>query len=108
MFIMQVLKDTFQSEIFTLNISDILYTYIMGKTECFKKLNMSSTDFRFCVELPIKMHLSNMSYISIPSKEKKRIAGKKKVNAFKDGFLISMEIITLFFKFKILRKKIIS
>ena len=94
--------------LFSLNISDILYTYIMGKTECFKKLNMSSTDFRFCVELPIKMHLSNMSYISIVSKEKKRIAGKKKVNAFKDGFLISMEIITLFFKFKILRKKIIS
>ena len=41
-------------------------------------------------------------------KEKKRIAGKKKVNAFKDGFLIAIEILTLFFKFKIFRKKIIS
>ena len=94
--------------LFSLNISDILYTYIMGRTECFKKLNMASADFRFCVELPIKMHLANMSYISMPSKEKKRIAGKKKVNAFKDGFLISIEILTLFFKFKILRKKVIS
>jgi len=94
--------------LFSLNISDILYTYIMGKTECFKKLNMTSADFKFCVELPIKMHLANMSYTSIPSKEKKRIAGKKKVNAFKDGFLISIGILTLFFKFKILRKKVIS
>ena len=94
--------------LFSLNISDILYTYLMGKTECFKKLNMTSNDFRFCVELPIKMHLANMTYISVPSKEKKRIAGKKKVNAFKDGFLISIEILTLFFKFKILRKKVIS
>ena len=93
--------------LFSLNISDILYTYLMGKTECFKKLNMASTDFRFCVELPIKMHLANMSYTSMPSREKKRIAGKKKVNAFKDGFLISIEILTLFFKFKILRKKVI-
>ena len=93
---------------FSLNISDILYTYIMGRTECFEKLNMTSADFRFCVELPIKMNLSNMSYVSIPSMEKERIAGKKKVNAFKDGFLISIEILTLFFKFKILRKKIIG
>ena len=94
--------------LFSLKISDILYTYLMGKTEFFKKLNINSDDFRFCVELPIKMHLANMSYISMPSKEKKRIAGKKKVNAFKDGFLISIEILKLFFNFKILRKKIIS
>ncbi len=94
--------------LFSLNISDILYTYLMGRTECFKKLNITSADFRFCVELPIKMHLSDMTYVSIPSIEKKRIAGKKKVNAFKDGFLISVEILALFFKFKILRKKIIN
>ena len=91
------------SLLFSLNISDILYTYIMGRTECFKKLNMASADFRFCVELPIKMHLSNMSYISISSKEKKRIAGKKKVNALKDGFLISVEILKLFFQYKVFR-----
>ena len=69
----------------------------MGKTECFKKLNMNSNDFRFCVELPIKMHISNMSYVSMPSKEKKRIAGKKKVKAFKDGFLILISMVKLFF-----------
>ena len=93
---------------FSLSISDILYTYLMGNTESFKKLNVESNDFRFCVELPIKMQISKMKYLCIPSYEKKRIAGKKKVNAFKDGFLIFFEMIRLFVIFKLFRKKIIS
>ena len=93
---------------FSLKISDILYTYLMGKTKSFKKLNIESNDFRFCVELPIKMQLSNMKYKCIPSYEYKRIAGKKKVSAFKDGFLILLEMLRLFFAFKIFRKKIIK
>ena len=93
---------------FSLSISDILYTYLMGNTESFKKLNVESNDFRFCVELPIKMQISKMKYLCIPSYEKKRIAGKKKVNAFKDGFLIFFEMIRLFVIFKLFRKKIIG
>ena len=83
---------------FSLNISDILYTYVMGQTESFKKLNITSNDFRFCVEFPIKMKKKNMKYFSISSQEKKRIAGIKKVSAFKDGSLILLEMIKLFFK----------
>ena len=83
---------------FSLNISDILYTYVMGQTESFKKLNITSNDFRFCVEFPIKMKKKNMKYFSISSQEKKRIAGIKKVSAFKDGVLILLEMIKLFFK----------
>ena len=45
--------------------------------ELIKKLNIKSNDFRFCVELPIKMHLAKMKYQTLPSYEKKRIAGKK-------------------------------
>ena len=93
---------------FSLKISDILYTYLMGKTQSFKKLNIESNDFRFCVELPIKMQISNMKYKCIPSYEHKRIAGEKKVSAFKDGFLILLEMLKLFFVFKIFRKKIIK
>ena len=93
---------------FSLRITDILYTYLMGKTDSFKKLNIKSDDFRFCVELPIKMEISNMQYKCIPSYEYKRIAGKKKVNAFKDGFLILLEILRLFFIYKVLRKKLIK
>jgi hypothetical protein len=94
--------------LFSLDISDILYTYIMGKTLSYRVLNVQSNDFRFCVELPIKMQSANMKYICLPSYEKKRIAGKKKVNAFKDGSLILIEMLKLFFYFKIFRNKIID
>jgi glycosyltransferase involved in cell wall biosynthesis len=93
--------------LFSLEINDILYTYLMGKTKSFNNLNIKSSDFRFCVELPIKMQLAGMKYTSIPSYEKRRIAGKKKVNAFKDGLLILSEILKLFFRYKLLRQKII-
>ena len=39
-----------------------------------------------------------MKIASINSFERERIAGKKKVSAFKDGFLILKEMIKLFFK----------
>lgn len=94
--------------LFSIKITDILYTYIMGKTESFKKLKIKSNDFRFCVELPIKMELSRMKYDCIPSFEKKRIAGTKKVNNLKDGFLILYEILKLFFYFKIFNKKTVK
>ena len=94
--------------LFSLKISDILYTYLMGRTESYKKLNIQSNDFKFCVELPIKMVIKNMTYDCIPSFEKKRIAGKKKVNSLIDGFHILIEILRLFILYKIFRKKVIN
>ena len=82
--------------LFSLEINDILYTFLMGRTNSFKKLNINSNDFKFCVELPIKMQIANMKYTSMSSFEKKRIAGLKKVNAVKDGFLILIEMLKLF------------
>lgn len=89
--------------LFSLRISDILYTYLIGRTSSFNLLDIKSDDFRFCVELPIKMQSLNMKYECLPSYEKKRIAGKKKVNAFIDGFLILLEMIKLFINIKIFR-----
>jgi hypothetical protein len=40
----------------------------------------------------------NMNYEVIPSFERSRIAGKKKVSPFKDGTLILFALIKLFFK----------
>ncbi len=74
--------------LFSLNISDILYTYILGKTESFRSLNLKSKDFCLCVEIPINAMRQKKKYLDIPSKERKRIAGFKKVNEFKDGFKI--------------------
>ena len=82
---------------FKLNITDILYTFVIGKTEQAKKLNLNQKDFSFCVELPIKAKKMKMELGHVNSYERKRIAGKKKVNAFKDGFLILKHMIRLFF-----------
>ena len=94
--------------LFSLKISDILYTYFMGKTESFKKLNIQSDDFKFCVELPIKMEINKMKYDCLPSFEKKRIAGVKKVNSLIDGFHILIEILRLFLLYIFFRKKVIN
>ena len=83
---------------FDLKISDILYTYVLGKTDKVKDLKLEFEDFKFCVELPIKAHRKNYKYTSYPCSERKRIAGKKKVNPFLDGFRILMGMVYLFFK----------
>ena len=83
---------------FSLNISDILYTFVMGRTKKAQTLNLKEKDFGFCVELPIKAKKSNLSMSTCPSNERKRIAGKKKVNEFRDGFNILISMIKLFFK----------
>lgn len=84
--------------LFSLNLSDILYTYVLGKTNSIKKLSLKNKDFRICVEIPIKAKKHNLKYKTLPSMERKRIGGKKKVSAIKDGFLILIAVIGLFFK----------
>ena len=84
--------------LFKLNISDILYTYVLGKTKSFNELNLIYHDFRLCIELPIKAKLKGLKYSTMPSFERNRIAGKKKVNAIIDGFLILYGILGFVFK----------
>ena len=86
--------------LFNLRISDILYTFILGKTLSFKKLDLKNFDFRICVELPIKAKFKKMNYQCLPSYERERIGGKKKVNALKDGLLILSEIVKYFLRLK--------
>tara|TARA_B110000259_G_C13802567_1_gene317313 strand:- start:267 stop:647 length:381 start_codon:yes stop_codon:yes gene_type:complete len=74
--------------LYSLNISDILYTYILGKTNSFRSLNLKCNDFCLCVEIPINARKKKKKYLDIPSKERRRIAGFKKVSEFKDGFKI--------------------
>ena len=82
---------------FSLPITDILYTYVLGKTKKTNQLNLIYKDFCLCVELPIKATKNKMSIISTPANERKRLGGKKKVNAFKDGFKILISMIVLKF-----------
>ena len=81
--------------LFKLKVTDVLFTYVMGSTKAFKKLDMRFNDFSFCVELPIKAKKQNYILGNLPSIERSRIAGEKKVNEFKDGFLILISILRL-------------
>jgi len=82
---------------FNLPITDILYTFVLGRTDKAIKLQLELKDFGFCVELPIKANRMNMKIESSSSYERKRIAGFKKVSAFKDGLSILIHMIKLFF-----------
>ena len=64
--------------LFNLNISDVLFTYVMGKSDAFKSLKLKNKDFTFCIELPVKAKLNGFTSISNPSYERLRISGKKK------------------------------
>ena len=81
---------------FSLNISDILYTFVMGDTLKTNSLNLTAKDFSLCVELPIKAKRAGFVLTDMVAHEKPRIAGEKKVNAFKDGLLILIKMIRLF------------
>ncbi len=82
---------------FGLRLTDILYTYVLGKTKKAKQLKLKYLDFRFCIELPIKANKKKFKLITSKSHERSRIGGQKKVNAFKDGLLILSGMIALFF-----------
>ena len=86
-------------------IDDVLYTgrtiraameeiFSLGRPD---KLELAVLIDRGHRELPIKAKKEGLSLISTNSYERKRIGGIKKVNAFKDGFLILIQMIKLFF-----------
>lgn len=83
---------------FKLNITDILYTFVLGRTKKVKDLELKSKDFVFCVELPIIAKKNGLKLSTCKSNERARIAGKKKVNAFRDGLLILIGMMKLFFQ----------
>ena len=90
---------TFLGKIFfKLKITDILFTFVMARTSCAKKLRLTAKAFSFCVELPIKAQRANYKICTSKSFERSRIAGQKKVNAFKDGLKILFSMIKFFFR----------
>ena len=77
-----------------LKLTDILFTYILAKTNEIKSLNLSSDDYCLCIEIPFKIKFNNLKYSTFPCVERKRFADKKKVKAFSDG----LKILIYFFK----------
>ena len=86
--------------LFKLQISDILFTYIMAKTNMLKKLKLKSKDFRLFVEIPIKSKIKKLRYATMASFERKRFAGKKNVNELIDGYFILSYLLKSFIKIK--------
>lgn len=86
--------------LFKTNASDVLYTYVMGKTKCFIENELKCNDFTLCVELVISAKRNSQKYFFLNSYERSRLKGKKKVNEFKDGFLILIYMLKEFFRRK--------
>ena len=70
---------------------------MLGNTKKVKNLKLVSKDFSFCVELPIKAKKAGLKLVTNTAFERKRIAGQKKVNAFRDGLKILISMIALYF-----------
>tara|TARA_B100001287_G_scaffold250779_1_gene231539 strand:- start:190 stop:873 length:684 start_codon:yes stop_codon:yes gene_type:complete len=79
-----------------LNMTDILFTYIFAKTKKLNEMNLSQNDYCLCVEIPFKTKKLKYKYSTIPCIERKRVADKKKVKAFKDGFKILIYLLKKF------------
>tara|TARA_B100000795_G_C22796513_1_gene439612 strand:- start:1794 stop:2489 length:696 start_codon:yes stop_codon:yes gene_type:complete len=83
--------------LFSLKITDILFTYIVAEREIMEKMDLKSNDYCLCVEIPVKTKKMNFNYATHPCIERKRFAGKKKVKAFKNGLEILFSLIKNFF-----------
>ena len=89
--------------LFKLNITDILFHFPVCKTSKYKELGLEFKDFSICIEMPIMIKYKQFKFEEFFSKERKRIAGVSKVNAFTDGLKILSKMIKLYFE---KRKKI--
>ena len=81
-----------------LKITDLLFTYIFAKTDCFKNMNLSCDDYCLCIEIPFKAKFLKFKYTTIPCIERKRFADKKKVKAFTDGLKILIYFFSKYLK----------
>jgi hypothetical protein len=71
---------------FNIKLNDILYAYYLSDIKKINKLKLKQKDFTIALEVPLKIQSLKQTYFEIPSKERKRISGKKKVREFVDGF----------------------
>lgn len=90
---------------FNMKLNDILYAYYLSDLQKIKKLKLKQSDFTIALEIPLKIQNHNQTYSEIPSKERKRISGKKKVREFVDGFKLLKYMVSFYFKNILLNTK---
>ena len=81
--------------LFKCNITDALFFYPLFNRNILEKIELNSSDFTLCLELPALVHISKMRYTEILSEERERFAGVTKVNAFFDGIKILIGMLKL-------------
>ena len=62
-----------------LELTDILFTYILAKTEKLKSLKLECNDYCLCIEIPFKVKLNEFRYSTFPCVERKDLQMKKKL-----------------------------
>lgn len=82
---------------FGVKLTDALFFYALARKEVYQSIDWKSSDFALCVEIPIKVHKAGYKYTEIPSRERPRIGGVSKVNAFTDGLTILWSMIKMKF-----------
>ena len=90
---------------FNMKLNDILYAYYLSDIAKVNKLKLKQQDFTIALELPLKIENFNQTYSEIPSKERKRISGKKKVREFVDGFKLLKYMVFFYFNHKLFKNK---
>ena len=74
-------------------ISDSLYFFLAAKKQIFEKIKLKSPNTGYAIELPIKVHKAGFKIAEIPSFEKKRAAGKAKMNTYIGGFQVLLTLL---------------
>jgi glycosyltransferase involved in cell wall biosynthesis len=86
---------TLMRVLFGVKLSDALFFYALARTDIYRSIKWEYPNFALCVEIPIKVHQAGYKYTEIPSRERPRIGGVSKVNAFTDGLSILWAMIKL-------------
>lgn len=81
------------NRVYRSRFSDLLYFFMAVRKKVFDAVQLKSSGFEYCAELPIKTHLAGFKIGEIPSVEQKRREGRKKVKVLRDGWRILMKIL---------------
>lgn len=81
--------------IWKLNFTDLCYGFIAFRKDAAKKLSpiLRSKGFNIETEIIIKSKKLGLKIVEVPSLELKRLFGKSKLNAFRDGLKILLTIV---------------
>lgn len=78
--------------LFRINTTDSLFLYTAIRKDAYNLLNLRSNGFEYCIEFLAKAYAYNLKLAEVPSIERKRMAGRTKVNDLKHGYILIKSI----------------